>query len=281
MREIACSTITNAVKEACIDANIFLHEDVIQHLRTACNKEDNPIAKDMLSTLVLNAELAQKKQMPSCQDTGIAIVFVELGQEVHITHGLLEEAINEGVRQGYKEGYLRMSIVDDPILHRKNTKDNTPAIIWYTLCQGDGLKITLLPKGGGAENMSMLTMLKPANTMQDVLQIVVEHVKHISGNPCPPIIIGLGIGGSFDRVAYLAKKALLRPLSQKNNNPEYAEWEEKILTAVNETGVGPQGIGGKTTALAVLIEEAPCHFASLPVAINIECHAHRSKIIQL
>lgn len=214
--------------------------------------------------------------MPICQDTGMACVFVEIGQEVHIVGGLLEDAINEGVRRGYNEGFLRKSVVKDPI-DRINTKDNTPAIIYYDIVKGDKLKITVAPKGFGSENMSRIKMLKPSDGLQGVKDFVIETVKLAGPNPCPPIVIGVGIGGTFDKVAYLAKKALIRPLNKKNSNQFYSDLEKELLDAINKLGIGPQGFGGKTTALGLNIETYPTHIAGLPVAVNINCHATRHK----
>ena len=280
MREIKVSTITSAIKELCINANYYLDQDIRDRLKEAQDKETFPIAKEMLTKIMINADIAKNEQMPMCQDTGMACVFVELGQEVHIAGGSLEEAIHEGVRQGYTEGYLRKSVVKDP-LDRVNTKDNTPAIIYYNIVPGDKLKITVAPKGFGSENMSGIKMLKPADGVEGVKEFIIETVKKAGPNPCPPIVVGVGIGGTFDRAANLAKKALIRPTAERNANPMYADLEAELLEKINALGIGPQGFGGKTTALAVNIEYYPTHIAGLPVAVNINCHATRHAEVEL
>ncbi len=280
MKEINVLDITKAVKKLCIDANYYLSDDIKDRLEDAKEKETFPIAKDILNKIILNADIARKEDMPMCQDTGMTCVFVELGQEVHIQGGALEDAINEGVRQGYSEGYLRKSVVKDP-LDRVNTKDNTPAIIYYNVVPGDKLKITIAPKGFGSENMSGLKMLKPADGVEGVKEFILETVKKAGPNPCPPIVVGVGIGGTFDRAANLAKKALIRPTAQRNSNPYYEALEKELLEAINKLGIGPQGFGGRTTALAVNIEYYPTHIAGLPVAVNINCHATRHAEIEL
>ena len=280
MREINVSTITSAIKELCINANYYLDQDIRDRLKEAQDKETFPIAKEMLTKIMINADIAKNEQMPMCQDTGMACVFVELGQEVHIAGGSLEEAIHEGVRQGYTEGYLRKSVVKDP-LDRVNTKDNTPAIIYYNIVPGDKLKITVAPKGFGSENMSGIKMLKPADGVEGVKEFIIETVKKAGPNPCPPIVVGVGIGGTFDRAANLAKKALIRPTAERNANPMYADLEAELLEKINALGIGPQGFGGKTTALAGNIEYYPTHIAGLPVAVNINCHATRHAEVEL
>ena len=280
MREINVSTITSAIKELCINANYYLDQDIRDRLKEAQDKETFPIAKEMLTKIMINADIAKNEQMPMCQDTGMACVFVELGQEVHIAGGSLEEAIHEGVRQGYTEGYLRKSVVKDP-LDRVNTKDNTPAIIYYNIVPGDKLKITVAPKGFGSENMSGIKMLKPADGVEGVKEFIIETVKKAGPNPCPPIVVGVGIGGTFDRAANLAKKALIRPTAERNANPMYADLEAELLEKINALGIGPQGFGGRTTALAVNIEYYPTHIAGLPVAVNINCHATRHAEVEL
>ena len=280
MREINVSTITSAIKDLCINANYYLDQDIRDRLQEAQDKETFPIAKEMLTKIMINADIAKNEQMPMCQDTGMACVFVELGQEVHIAGGSLEEAIHEGVRQGYTEGYLRKSVVKDP-LDRVNTKDNTPAIIYYNIVPGDKLKITVAPKGFGSENMSGIKMLKPADGVEGVKEFIIETVKKAGPNPCPPIVVGVGIGGTFDRAANLAKKALIRPTAERNANPMYADLEAELLEKINALGIGPQGFGGKTTALAVNIEYYPTHIAGLPVAVNINCHATRHAEVEL
>ena len=280
MREIKVSTITSAIKDLCINANYYLDQDIRDRLQEAQDKETFPIAKEMLTKIMIHGDIAKNEQMPMCQDTGMACVFVELGQEVHIAGGSLEEAIHEGVRQGYTEGYLRKSVVKDP-LDRVNTKDNTPAIIYYNIVPGDKLKITVAPKGFGSENMSGIKMLKPADGVEGVKEFIIETVKKAGPNPCPPIVVGVGIGGTFDRAANLAKKALIRPTAERNANPMYADLEAELLEKINALGIGPQGFGGKTTALAVNIEYYPTHIAGLPVAVNINCHATRHAEVEL
>ncbi|MCI6275916.1 MAG: fumarate hydratase [Clostridium sp.] len=280
MREIKVSTITSAIKDLCINANYYLDQDIRDRLQEAQDKETFPIAKEMLTKIMINADIAKNEKMPMCQDTGMACVFVELGQEVHIAGGSLEEAIHEGVRQGYTEGYLRKSVVKDP-LDRVNTKDNTPAIIYYNIVPGDKLKITVAPKGFGSENMSGIKMLKPADGVEGVKEFIIETVKKAGPNPCPPIVVGVGIGGTFDRAANLAKKALIRPTAERNANPMYADLEAELLEKINALGIGPQGFGGRTTALAVNIEYYPTHIAGLPVAVNINCHATRHAEVEL
>lgn len=280
MREINVSEITKAVKKLCVDANYYLSDDVKNKIQEAYNDEAWDMAKDILGKILKNVEIAKNEDMPICQDTGMACVFVELGQEVHLVGGSLEEAINEGVRQGYTEGYLRKSVVKDP-LDRVNTKDNTPAIIYYDIVPGDKLKIVVAPKGFGSENMSQLKMLKPSDGLKGVKDFVIKTVKEAGPNPCPPIVVGVGIGGSFDKAANLAKKALIRPLADRNNNKFYGNLEEELLAEINALGIGPQGFGGKCTALAVNIETYPTHIAGLPVAVNINCHVTRHAEIEL
>lgn len=274
MKEINSIEITKAVKKLCIDANYYLSDDIRDRLKEAQNKETWPIAQDILNKIVENADIASNEQMPMCQDTGMTCVFVTIGQDVHITNGSLEDAINEGVRQGYTEGYLRKSVVKDP-LDRVNTKDNTPAVIYYDIVPGDKLKITVAPKGFGSENMSQIKMLKPADGLKGVKDFIIKVVKDAGPNPCPPIVVGVGIGGTFDRAAMLAKKALIRPTAVRNEKPFYADLEKELLDTINSLGIGPQGFGGRTTALAVNIETYATHIAGLPVAVNINCHATR------
>lgn len=276
MREIHINEIITTIKELCIEANYYLPKDVKESLEISKSEEKWPLAENVLEQLILNSDIAKNEKMPICQDTGMACVFVEVGQDVHIVGGLLEDAINDGVRQGYAEGYLRKSVVKDP-LNRVNTKDNTPAIINYQIVAGDKIKITVAPKGFGSENMSKIKMLKPSDGLQGVKDFIIETVKEAGPNPCPPIVIGVGIGGSFDKVALLAKKALLRPLNERNNNEFYSDLEIEMLEEVNKIGIGPQGFGGKTTALGLNIEVYPTHIAGLPVAVNINCHATRHK----
>ena len=276
MREIQVKEIENAVRDLCIEANYYIGNDIKEALKKSKEEEPYKIAEDVLDKILLNDEIAAKEQMPMCQDTGMACVFLEIGQDVHITGGLLEDAINEGVRRGYTEGYLRKSVVKDPI-DRVNTKDNTPAVIYYDIVAGDKIKITLAPKGFGSENMSRIGMLKPADGLQGVKDFIIETVRLAGPNPCPPMVVGVGIGGTFDKAAYLAKKALLRPVNTSNNQEFYKNLEEELLQKINELGIGPQGFGGKTTALGLNIETYPTHIAGLPVAVNINCHATRHK----
>ena len=276
MREIHISEIINTVKELCIESNYYLSNDIRDALCRAKKKETWPLAENVLEQLILNSNIAKKEDMPICQDTGMACVFVEIGQEVHIVGGLLQDAINEGVRKGYDEGFLRKSVVKDPI-DRVNTKDNTPSVIYYDIVPGDKLKITVAPKGFGSENMSRIKMLKPSDGLQGVKDFIIETVKLAGPNPCPPIVVGVGIGGTFDKAAYLAKKALIRPLNKRNDEKFYSDLEEELLEIINNLGIGPQGFGGKTTALGLNIETYPTHIAGLPVAVNINCHATRHK----
>ncbi len=276
MRTIKSEQITESVKKLCTDANYYLGADVIAALKDASGKEESPLGKEIINQILENAEIAKNDKMPLCQDTGLSAIFVELGQDVHVEGADFEAAVQEGIRQGYTEGYLRKSMVEDP-LRRKNTGDNTPAVISTRIVKGDKIKITILPKGGGSENMSAVRMLKPSDGEDGVKGFVVETVKKAGGNPCPPIIVGVGIGGSFDKCAYLAKKALLRELGSVHSDPYYAAMEKELLEKVNNTGIGPQGLGGRITALAVHIETHPCHIASLPVAVNTQCHSARHK----
>lgn len=280
MKEINVSEIIKAVRKLCIDANYYLGNDVKNALINARDKEEWAIAQGILDKIIANAKIAENEDMPMCQDTGMACVFVELGQDVHIVGGNLEEAINEGIRRGYGDGFLRKSVVKDP-LDRVNTKDNTPGVIYYNVVPGDKLKITVAPKGFGSENMSQLKMLKPSDGLQGVKDFVLKVVKEAGPNPCPPIIVGVGVGGTFDKAANLAKKALIRPVEIRNSNPFYAELEEELLELINKLGIGPQGFGGKSTALAVNIESYPTHIAGLPVAVNINCHATRHAEVEL
>lgn len=280
MREINVEKITEALAKMCIDANYYLNDDIKNTIKEAKEKEDWDIAKGILDKIIVNSEIARDEKMPMCQDTGMACVFVEIGQEVHIVGGSLEEAINKGVAEGYVSGYLRKSVVKDP-LDRVNTKNNTPAIIYYDIVPGDKLKITVAPKGFGSENMSQIKMLKPADGLEGVKEFILKVVKEAGPNPCPPIVVGVGIGGTFDRAANLAKKALIRPVSERNANKFYADLEEELLEKINALGIGPQGFGGKTTALAVNIETYATHIAGLPVAVNINCHATRHAEVEL
>lgn len=275
MRTVSASDITPKVKELCISANYELGEDVIAAFKKGLEVEESHAGKAVLEQLLENARIAKEESSPMCQDTGFAVFFVELGRDLHV-EGDIYEAINEGVRQGYEEGYLRKSIVSHP-LNRVNTKDNTPAVIHLELVPGDKLKIIFAPKGGGSENMSAIKMLKPSDGIEGVKQFVVESVKKAGPNPCPPIIVGVGIGGTFEKSAYLAKKALLRHVGEKSKKAEDASLEEELEILIGKLGIGPMGFGGRVTALAVQVESHPCHIASLPVAVNIQCHAARHK----
>ncbi len=276
MREIDVKLIESKVRDLCIEANYFIGQDIKDALCKAKDKEPYKIAGDILDKILINDEIASNEKMPMCQDTGMACVFVEIGQDVHLIGGLLDDAINNGVRKGYDEGYLRKSVVKDPI-NRINTKDNTPAIIYHEIVQGDKVKITVAPKGFGSENMSRIGMLKPADGIEGVKKFIIETVKIAGPNPCPPMVVGVGIGGTFDKAAYLAKKALIRPIDTNNNQEFYKELEEELLEMINKLGIGPQGFGGRTTALGLNIETYPTHIAGLPVAVNINCHATRHK----
>lgn len=276
MREISVNTIKKVVKKLCIEANYYLPKDVDDKIVQCREVETWNIAREVLQTIEENIHIARKENIPLCQDTGMACIFIEMGQDVHIIGGSLEDAVNEGVAEGYNEGYLRKSIVSDPI-ERINTGDNTPAVIYYNIVQGDKIKITVAPKGFGSENMSKIAMLKPADGLEGIKNFILDVVKEAGPNPCPPIVIGVGIGGTFDKCAYLSKKALLRSIDLRNKNKFYKDLEEELLEKINSLGIGPQGFGGKTTALAVNIETFPTHIAGLPVAVNVSCHVTRHK----
>ena len=273
MREIDSSLISEVVARLCIDANYHLPPDMKKQIISSSKEESWETASIILDQIIENFNIADENLQPICQDTGLACVFLSIGQDVHIK-GNLEEAVNEGVRKGYSQGYLRKSVVSDP-LNRVNTGDNTPAMIHYDICPGDKIKITVAPKGFGSENMSQIKMLKPSDGIEGVKDFVIKVVEDAGPNPCPPIVVGVGIGGTFDKAAYLAKKALMRPVDQRNSEAFYAELEEELLEKINALGIGPQGFGGKTTALAVNIEKFPTHIAGLPVAVNINCHVTR------
>ncbi|NLU31324.1 MAG: fumarate hydratase [Clostridiaceae bacterium] len=280
MKEISARQITDVVEKLCIDSNIYLNDDIRESLARARELEESESGKSILESLVKNAEIAAAEGMAICQDTGMAIVFVRIGQDVRITGGSLEKAINEGVRRGYREGYLRCSIVDDPII-RKNTGGNTPAVIHCEIVEGDELRIDVAPKGFGSENMSALKMLKPSDGVEGIRRFVVETVSNAGPNPCPPVIVGVGIGGSMEKCALLAKKALLREVGSRNRKKHLADLEEQLLEEINRLGIGPAGLGGRVTALGVMVEAWPTHIAGLPVAVNISCHAtrHRSAVL--
>jgi len=273
MREIDSSLISEVVARLCIDANYHLPPDMKKQIISSSKEESWETASIILDQIIENFNIADENLQPICQDTGLACVFLSIGQDVHIK-GNLEEAVNEGVRKGYSQGFLRKSVVSDP-LNRVNTGDNTPAMIYYDICPGDKIKITVAPKGFGSENMSQIKMLKPSDGIDGVKDFVIKVVEDAGPNPCPPIVVGVGIGGTFDKAAYLAKKALMRPVDQRNSEDFYAELEEELLEKINALGIGPQGFGGKTTALAVNIEKFPTHIAGLPVAVNINCHVTR------
>jgi fumarate hydratase subunit alpha len=275
MREIDVRLITGKIRSLCMEANTDLGEDVLQALDRAMAEEESPLGVEILKELKENARIAREEKVAMCQDTGVAVVFVELGQEVHLVGGSLKEAVFEGVRQGYRDGYLRKSICHP--FTRANTGDNTPAIIHTEVVPGEKVRITVAPKGGGSENMSRVTMLAPSEGVEGIKRFVVQRVKESGSNPCPPTIIGVGIGGNFEQSALLAKKSLLRPLGSRNPDPELEKLESEIFTEINRLGVGPQGLGGRTTSLAVHILMMPCHIASLPLAVNIQCHAQRHK----
>ncbi len=277
MLEIGYREIVNTVARLSMEANYYLGEDVLAALGRAKEEEESPLGCEVLDQILENAQVAAEEGMPLCQDTGMTVVYLELGQEVHLVGGDLTEAINEGVRRGYEEGYLRKSVVANPFSARINTKDNTPAVIHTEIVPGDKLKITLLPKGGGSENMSYLKMLSPAAGRQGVIDFVVESVEKSGANPCPPTIVGVGIGGTADKAMDLAKRSLLREVGAPHPDPEVAELEREILGAVNRLGIGPMGFGGRVTTLAVHVETFPCHIASLPVAVNLQCHSARHK----
>jgi fumarate hydratase subunit alpha len=275
MREIDVKRITEKIKDLCIQSNRDLGEDVLRAFDRGIAQEESPLAVEILKELKKNARLAREEQVAICQDTGYAVVFIELGQDVHLFGGDLKEAIFEGVRQGYRDGYLRKSICHP--FTRKNTGDNTPAIIHTEIVPGEHVKITFAPKGGGSENMSRVTMLTPSDGVEGIRRYVVQRVKESGSNPCPPTIVGIGIGGNFEGAALLAKKSLLRPLGTRNPDPELDRLESEILVEINKLGIGPQGLGGRTTSLAVHILMMPCHIASFPLAVNIQCHVHRHK----
>jgi len=273
MRTLDVSTLVDEIANMCIEMNYYVDDRLLTALKTAKQEETSELGQTILGQIIENDEIATRKRVPMCQDTGIVVVYVDLGEELHVV-GNLEEAINEGIRQGYENGYLRKSVVRHP-LDRVNTKDNTPAVIHYTRVAGDQLKLTIAAKGAGSENQSQLRMLKPSEGYAGVKQMVLDTVLKAGGNPCPPIIVGIGIGGSFEKCALIAKEALMRPLDDVSKDPISAQLEGELLAEINELNVGPMGFGGKTTALAVKVNTYPCHIASLPVAVNIQCHASR------
>lgn len=277
MKTIQVSEITKNIKEMCIEANHFLSEDMKCAMANAVISEQAPLGKQILEQLEDNLTIAGQDMIPICQDTGMAVIFIEIGQEVHLEGGSLEEAINEGVRQGYVDGYLRKSVVKDPLI-RENTKDNTPAVIHYSIIPGDEVKITVAPKGFGSENMSRVFMLKPADGIEGVKNAILTAVKDAGPNACPPMVVGVGIGGTFEKCALMAKKALTRPVNEHSEIPYVCEMEKELLERINATGIGPGGLGGSTTALAVNINTYPTHIAGLPVAVNICCHVNRHSV---
>lgn len=274
MREISAKKIIDTVSRLCMEANYKLNTDVYRAMKEAKNKEKSSIGCEILTQLLENADIAEKEYVPICQDTGMAVIFIELGQEVHIIDGFIEDAIQEGVRKGYTEGFLRKSIVSDPFI-RKNTNDNTPAVIHYELVKGDSLKIIVAPKGFGSENMSKLSMLKPSDGIEGAKKVVLQAVEEAGPNACPPMVIGVGCGGNFEQSAYLAKKALLRPIGSYSSKEHIRQMEQELLQKMNQTGIGPQGLGGTTTVLGVNIETYATHIAGLPIAVNISCHVTR------
>ncbi len=281
MREVKAGEITRAVKKLCMDANYCLPSDVIDALKEGYRKEESPVGKDVLLQILKNVKIAAQQKIPLCQDTGVAVFFIDLGQEVRIIGGNLEDAIDKGVKEGYLKGYLRKSMVSDPLFKRTNSKDNIPSVIHIRIVPGNKIKITFAPKGAGAENMSRVAMLKPGDGVEGVKDFVVETVKKAGPNPCPPIIVGVGIGGNFEKASCLAKRALLRRIGEHNPDARYAKLENELLARINNLGIGPQGLGGGVTALAVNIEWFPCHIASLPIAVNIQCHSARHKEIEI
>ena len=280
MREITASRITDVIERLCIQANTRLPEDVKEALRQSREKEDWETAAGVLDQIIENFEIAEKEEVPICQDTGMACVFLEIGQEVHITGGALQEAVDEGVRRGYEKGYLRKSVVKDPI-RRGNTGDNTPAMLYTEIVPGDRIRITVAPKGFGSENMSAVRMLKPSAGLPGIEDFILEAVETAGPNPCPPVVVGVGIGGTFDKAALLAKKALMRPLNTSHPDPFYAKLERELLEKINAFGIGPQGFGGRTTALGLNIETMPTHIAGMPCAVNMSCHVtrHQTEVI--
>lgn len=280
MRIINTEEITKNIKEMCIEANHYLSVDMNEALERAASEERSPLGRQILGQLEDNLKIAAQDRIPICQDTGMAVIFMEIGQDVHVEGGILTDAVNEGVREGYQEGYLRKSVVGDPII-RENTRDNTPAVIHYNVVPGDKIKITVAPKGFGSENMSRIFMLKPADGIEGVKDAVVLAVKDAGPNACPPMVVGVGIGGTFEKCALMAKEALTRPVNERSGTPYVCELEKELLDRINQSGIGPGGLGGKTTALAVNINTYPTHIAGLPVAVNICCHVNRHCIREL
>jgi fumarate hydratase subunit alpha len=280
VREIPVSQITESVRRLSVEANTHLGDDVINALGAARNIETSPLAREVLDRIILNAHTARKECLPMCQDTGFAVVFMEIGQDVHLSGGDLKKAVDKGVRLGYREGFFRGSIVADP-LRRKNTGDNTPCVLYTDIVPGDGVSIRFAPKGGGAENMSGLCMLPPSAGVEGVKRFIIETVRNAGANPCPPVVVGVGLGGTFEKCAMLSKKAIFRTLGERHPDVFYAGLEREMLESINKLGIGPAGFGGCTTALEVFIETHPCHIASLPVAVNLQCHAARHKEVKI
>ena len=276
MREIQASVITDTIERLCIEANQVLPEDIKESIQACRAREDGQIACGILDNIIENYQIAENEQVPICQDTGMACVFLEIGQDVHIAGGDLTEAVNEGVRRGYTNGYLRKSVVKDPV-RRGNTGDNTPAMLYTEIVPGENIKITVGPKGFGSENMSAIRMFKPSAGIEGIKDFIIETVETAGPNPCPPMVVGVGIGGTFDKAALLAKKALMRPVDSENEDPYYADLEKEMLEKINQLGIGPQGFGGRTTAIGLNIETMPTHIAGMPCAINISCHVTRHK----
>jgi fumarate hydratase subunit alpha len=281
MKTITTQQITEAVRQLCMDVSYDLPQDVEAALEQGLAKEESSFGKYCLEQIIHNCHLAREHRQAMCQDTGIAVVYLYIGQDVHITGGSLADAVNEGVRQGYEDGYLRKSVVEEPLFERMNTGDNTPAVMHMEIVPGDQLRIMVVPKGAGSENMGAMKMLKPADGLEGAKQFILDTVRNAGGNPCPPIVVGIGVGGSMEKAPMLAKQALTREIGSRNPNPLYAKLEEELLEAINNMGIGPQGLGGRVTALAVHIEYYPTHIAMLPVAVNINCHAARHKEVVL
>ncbi len=279
LREFDVNLVTNAVSKLCMDANYNIPKDVLDSLKSSLSKEESPVAKDILNQIIENDILASDEKVPMCQDTGLMVVFLEIGRDVHL-NGDIYEAIQQGVREGYNKGYLRKSMVNNPF-DRVNTGDNTPCIIHTKLVEGDKVKLILAPKGGGSENMSTVVMMKPSDGLKGCKEFILNFIEKAGGNPCPPIVVGIGFGGNLEKSALLAKEALLRDISDVNEDPELAKLEDEFLADINKLGIGPMGLGGRTTALAVKIKMHPCHIAQLPLAININCHAARHKEVIL
>ncbi len=278
MREVSVGKITEAVAKLCMEANYYIPEDVRSRIREMDASEESPVGHEIIRQILENQDIAAEEDMPLCQDTGFTVVYAEIGQEVHFD-GDIKDAIAKGVAKGYTDGYLRKSILLDPLKRSPNSGDNTPPVIWFDIVPGDKVKIIIAPKGGGSENMSRIKMQKPSDGVEGFKNFVVQSVVEAGGNPCPPVIVGVGVGGTFDKCAYLAKKALLRNIGERNSDPFYAEIEEELLERINKSGVGPMGLGGRTTALEVFIEQYPLHIATFPAAVNLNCHAARHKEI--